>query len=219
MSDSKNKEKKPYYMRIKNVYLRAVFSPFLVCFEHKVKFFIWVVFVVLASQLGTFFNLIIRVKFSGWACAQSLCADSASGNFYTIALVLITSLLPPLFSRFVDNEKEGFSHRMIDIVFTSLLIISMLFCAVFVMGSANNDIYDKFKNIEPGNIIIDGAQFAFFLLAIVFAWYAFGLSQLSHHPELGISDNQFYNKTEDRNVENISHTASKQTEDGNGIKI
>ena len=41
----------------------AIFVPFIVCFKHKVEFFLWGMFVVVAGQLGTIINVVNRTLF------------------------------------------------------------------------------------------------------------------------------------------------------------
>lgn len=45
MEESK---KKKWYAIIKSNFLRALISPFCVCFDHKVESFIWLMFVIVA---------------------------------------------------------------------------------------------------------------------------------------------------------------------------
>ena len=76
------------------LYLKSVVE---VIWKHRLDFFLWLLFVVIAGQLGTIINFINRCVFDGWALSQSLLADSVSGNFYTFALVLVTSTIGNIF--------------------------------------------------------------------------------------------------------------------------
>ncbi len=220
MTNKNDKETKPFYYDIENRFWRALISPFCVCFEHKLKFFIWVSFVIVASLFGTLINLIPRVAVGDWKVYQSLCADSASGSFYTISLVLIASLLPPIFNKFINEEKEEYTHKKIGVAFLVLLIISMMLYAVFFAVAPKNDIFSVFSTVTWSDVRLDFWQLLFIILAILFAWYSFGYVQLSsHEPDLGLDDSQFYNKKEDKQVSAISNTASTLTDDGHGNNL
>lgn len=216
----KNKNKKlPFYYRIKCTFWRALIAPFCMCKEHKLQFFLWVMFIVVASQLGTIISLIQRVVFGDWQIRQALCSDSVSGNFYTFSLVLIASLLAPLFSKIIEDKK--YNYRSIGIVFTTLLIFSLIFCAVFFASSTHDITFYDYRKISPTDIHVDWYQLGFFILTILFAWYSFGFSKLIHHEDLlNLADTKIYNfKKENMEVEDLSHAAVEQTEDGSGNQL
>ena len=85
----------------------SLLVPFIVCFNHKIEFFLWVMFVFVAGQLGTIINVVNRTLFHDWTISQALYPDSVSGSFYTYALVLIASLIVPLFTRIRNNKEPG----------------------------------------------------------------------------------------------------------------
>lgn len=218
MSYAKNNKRLPRCLRIKNRFLRALFSPFIVGTFDKLKFFVWIMFIIVASQLGTIINLIQRVLFGDWEFCQSICADSSSGNFYTFSLVLIASLLNPMFQRFIDNHD--FNYRRIGVAFTTVSIFSLIFCAVFFTSSGHNEVLKGFKNIPTKDIGIDWWQLLFFCVAILSAFYSFGLDYLKEfEPEIGLDDKCFYSERENNDVEAISDIASTKTDDGNGNRL
>lgn len=73
---------KPWYLRIKSDFLRSIFAPLFICSKHAVEWFLWLMFVVIAGQLGTIINVIQRWLFGGWDFMTAFCPDSASGSFY-----------------------------------------------------------------------------------------------------------------------------------------
>lgn len=86
-------------MRIKILlYLKSIVE---VVWKHRLDFFLWFLFVVIAGQLGTIINFINRCVFDRWTLSQSLLADSVSGNFYTFALVLVTSTIGNIFIKLI----------------------------------------------------------------------------------------------------------------------
>ncbi len=197
-------------------FIKALITPFIMCNRHFLQFFIWGMFVIVAGQLGTIINLIQRVIFDDWQVYQSLCADSVSGSFYTYSLVLISAVLAPIFSKFIDDEE--YSHRKIGTCLTTILIFAMVFCAVFFAASANNELFDRFSTIPEKDVSIDWWQLIFFLLAIILACYSFGYSKLSEHePEMKLYDN--YLNQQNRQVKTITTMSSNQTDDGYGNRL
>lgn len=184
MEESK---KKKWYAKIKNNFLRALISPFCVCFDHKVESFIWLMFVIVAGQLGTIINVSKRWVFGDWDICASLGPDTASGSFYTFALVLIASLIGPIFIRFIKKEEP--EYRSISAVYLTLLVFSLILCAVFYSFSTNDFNSIDYSQLKDENMPIDGKQLFFFLLSIVLAWYSFGLTHLYlHEEELKLDD-------------------------------
>lgn len=192
---------KTWYARIDNVFWRSLLSPFCICFKHKVEFFVWIMFVIFAGQLGTIINIIKRWVFGGWELLPSFGPDSASGSFYTFALVLIASLVAPVFLRFV--KKESPEYRNISIVFVTLLIFSLVLCAIFYSFATKDMNSVDFSKLTNGNMHTDWKQLVFFCLSIVFAWYSFGLSlSPSHEADLKLD----YQELDDKTREGLSGT-------------
>ena len=111
--------------KLKSPFGRAIIGPFETFRFHKLELFIWLAFVLVASLLGVIINLIKRVGFDGWDFEVALGPDSAAGSFYTFAIVMFSSLIYPLFARFVKSEKPEF--RKIHITYITILIFTMLF--------------------------------------------------------------------------------------------
>lgn len=194
----------------------SIVGPFLICFKYKTEFFIWAVFVLIAGQLGTIINIINRYFFQGWEFKEALYPDSSTGSFYTYALVLIASLIAPLFTRIKNNDEPKFSS--ISMVFSSILIFAMILCAVF-FSNASQTIppldYQSFKGVQ---LVLDIKQFVFFVLAVIFAWYAYGFSLMVKKQEL-IQLDDSYAKDQDERVKSVAKTAAEATSDGKGTRI
>lgn len=190
----------------------SVLVPFIVCFNHKIEFFLWIMFVFVAGQLGTIINVVNRKLFHDWTISQALYPDSVSGSFYTYALVLIASLIVPLFTRIRNNKEPGF--RSMSVVLLTLLIFALVLSAVF-FSFASQEIrsvkYDDFKNLE---LIIDWKQTIFFVMAVIFAWYAFGLSLMADNNEGNELDDDKYLKQEHEDVDNIEEKSAEILTDG-----
>lgn len=194
----------------------SLFGPFLICFKHGSEFFIWALFVIVAGQLGTIINIINRSIFQGWTFCEALYPDSATGNFYTYSLVLIASLIAPIFTRIKNNDKPMFST--ISMVFSSMLIFAMILCAVF-FSNASQTIppldYQTFKGLS---FVLDVKQFIFVFLAIIFAWYAYGFSLMVKNQELLQLDDSYAHKQDER-VKEVAKKAVDTTTDGKGTTL
>lgn len=94
--------------RINNIFLRVILAPLETLLFHKVELFLWFAFVIVAGLLGIIINIIKRWIFDGWDFFVALGPDSAAGSFYTFSLVMISSLIYPLFSRFIKSEKPEY---------------------------------------------------------------------------------------------------------------
>lgn len=197
---------KPWYLRIKSDFLRSIFAPLFICFKHAVEWFLWLMFVVIAGQLGTIINVIQRWLFGGWDFMTAFCPDSASGSFYTFALVMIASLIGPIFIRFVNKEKP--EYRPITIVFVTILIFSLLFCGLYYSFATQEPNMTDFSELHNKDISVDVKQLVFFVLAIVFSWYSFGLSLMPIHEEDAHLDKD-YQSMEDKDRNDLSRKVSK----------
>ena len=189
----------------------SVLVPFIVCFNHKIEFFLWIMFVFVAGQLGTIINVVNRTLFHDWTISQALYPDSVSGSFYTYALVLIASLIVPLFTRIRNNKEPGF--RSMSVVLMTLLIFALVLSAVF-FSFASQEIrsvkYDDFKNVD---LNIDWKQTIFFVIAVIFAWYAFGLSLMADNNEGNELDDK-YLKQEQEEVDDMEEKSAEIITDG-----
>ena len=194
----------------------SVFGPFLICFKHGSEFFIWALFVIVAGQLGTIINIINRYIFQGWKFSEALYPDSATGNFYTYALVLIASLIAPIFTRIKNNDKPMFST--ISMVFSSILIFAMILCAVFFSNASQTIPPLDYLSFKDAGFVLDVKQFVFVCLAIIFAWYAYGFSLMVKNQELMQLDDSYAHKQDER-VKEVAKKAVDTTTDGKGTTL
>lgn len=207
-----------YFAKRNSKFWGSLFVPFIVCFKHKVDFFLWGMFVIVAGQLGTIINVVNRTLFQNpdWSFPQALYPDSVFGSFYTYALVLIASLIAPLFTRIKYGKKPEF--RSMTIVFTTLLIVTLVLCAVF-FSFASQDIRSvKYEDFSQLPLSVDVKQLIFFVLSILFAWYAFGLSLMVQNNE-GKELDDTYLKDEQDKVEEIEEKSADITNDGKDTAI
>lgn len=199
------KSKFQWLMRIKVLlYLKSIVE---VVWKHRLDFFLWFLFVVIAGQLGTIINFINRCVFGGWKLSQSLLADSASGNFYTFALVLVTSTIGNIFIKLTCKSEHD--HRKAIVVFIALCLFLMLFDAVF-FSFATQGYAVEYKNVVTANIHCDWWQLSFFILAIFAAILSFGLERMDGHKEYNYLDEE--NKTVTKLVKNEQQPVTQTPE-------
>lgn len=174
-------------------------------------------YVIFAGLLGVVINVIRRVVFFNWDFMPAIAPESSSGSFYTFSLVLIASLLAPLFISFIKKEKPH--YRNIGAIFVTILILTLVLCAVFysfATQTITNLDYSEFKNAD---MRLDWPQFIFFVLALLYSWYSFGYSFMDRHEkELFLSDDNYVEK-DSKEKRNLSEEVKNVTHDGNGIKI
>lgn len=187
------------------LYLKSVVE---VIWKHRLDFFLWLLFVVIAGQLGTIINFINRCVFDEWALSQSLLADSASGNFYTFGLVLVTSTIGNIFIKLTCKSEHD--HRKAIVVFVALCLFLMLFDAVF-FSFATQGYAAEYKNVIVKKIHCDWWQLTFFILAIFASILSFGLERIDRHKEYDFLDEENKRVKELANNEQQSVT---QTSDG-----
>lgn len=207
--------------RINNTFGRAILAPLETLLFHKVELFLWFSFVIVAGLLGVIINIIKRWIFDGWDFLVALGPDSAAGSFYTFSLVMISSLIYPLFSRFIKSEKP--EYRKIHIVFITILIFTLLFCGIYYSFSTLNQPMEAYDGLHNKNMRIDYSQLFFFVLVIIFSVYSFGLTLIGQHEdELHLSDD--YLEKEQHQVKKLSQQSSSSvssatTPDGTKITI
>lgn len=179
--------------------------PFKTIKKHKVDFFLWFLFVILAGQLGTIINVICRVTYGDWSLLESLYVDSLYGNYFTFALVLMASILGPIFIRLINKNKGKTEFRTIVILFTSFLIILIFFTGICLSVSTQQKVQKPDHiSFKPSDII----QIVLFIISIIMAIYYFGIEKMSDHDELKVYDDD-YLKKENKNVDKLGKQVIK----------
>ena len=134
---------------------------------------------------------------------------------------MISSLIYPLFSRFIKSEKP--EYWKIHIVFITILIFTLLFCGIYYSFSTLNQPMEVYARLHNKNMRIDYSQLFFFVLVIIFSVYSFGLTLIGQHEdELHLSDD--YLGKEQHQVKKLSKQSSSSissatTPDGTKISI
>ena len=214
-----NKSRDFITAKIKSPFWRALFAPFEAFRFHKLELFIWFAFVLVASLLGVIINLIKRVGFDGWNICVDLGPDSAAGSFYTFSMVMFSSLIYPLFSRFISGDKP--EYRRIHIAYITVLIFVMLFCGVYYSFSTLDQPMVDYSKLHKSDMEFDCPQFSFFILALVFSAYSFGLTLIGQHEDvLHLSDDYLVKENKQvKELEQQSASSSSTATTAGGIKI
>lgn len=192
---------------------KGLLEPWTVIPDNKLIFFVWFMFTILASQIGIIINLIIRVLNGELSFIQSIYLESINGSFYTFSIVLIASLLSPLFINFVENSPTHF--KSIKIVLITILIFALFFAGIFYSTSITNS-YDigTLSNLDYS---VDICQLIFFVIAIILALYTFNVSRLDLKKHKALNDD--YGEMDDEGVKALSNKAENITTDNKGNKI
>lgn len=185
-------------MKDGNSLMDYIKSPFSAAFKGGLDYFLWIIFLIIAGQLGTIINIINRCAFHDWSFKNSLLADSVSGNFYTFSIILVTSVLGSLVIDYIGRKSH--EHKRVTI---TAIVLAFLFCianAVF-FSSATQDYAAEFEYVEKTTISIDWWQLVFYILAIVVATYLFGLQRMAHYREFDRLET--YGKGEKNNIKKL----------------
>ena len=113
----------------------AIFIPYKTLLKRKfiVRTILWLVFSICFSLIGTIINIIKFAVFNipatsfvakcFWERVETaIYLDSRSGTFYTFSIVLVASILYPLFESFVKHEWHYTHLRVITIIIGILLV-------------------------------------------------------------------------------------------------
>jgi hypothetical protein len=190
--------------------LKIIWTIFQSSIEKKTKLFIWLIFTIIAGQLGIFINLIIAwCNHIGWG--NSIYYDSINGNFYIFSFALIASAIGLVYGNLDDEDKPGFKN--IKIIVTILASFVVIFCCVLytiVVMNRNKDLI-IIKNTE---LQADWAQIIFYICAIAFSIFCFLLVKLDPNDERYswlCKENEHIKETEDK--------SKKATSTDEGVSI
>lgn len=160
-----------------------------------VRSILWFLFTVGFSLIGTLINVIKvavfdipqannlqNVSFLDKVCS-SLSFDSRAGTFYTFSIVLVASVLYPLFEDFLKHEWHYTHLRIVTII---VAILVLVFGGVFYSFSSINPAPSELS--VSSNWHIDWAQFTFVILSVSVAAYSYSIGIMveskDNHPEL-----------------------------------
>lgn len=200
--------------------------PFLTFLSRKylIRSVLWFIFTVGLSLIGTIANIIkiaflniprIDEKYTFWdRVVYSVSQDCKSGTFYTFAIVLVASMLYPLFEGFLKHEFNYINARVLSIIAALLLLV---FGGMFYSFSS---VGNK-TCVESGELIshVDWYQFGFLLLAIIVASYSFSVGLMiedkdNPHPE--IDD---FADADSQNVERLKAKVKKPVDGIDNVTI
>ena len=194
----------------------AIFIPYKTLLKRKfiVRTILWLIFSICFSLIGTIINIIKFAVFNipatsfadkcFWERVEAaIYLDSRSGTFYTFSIVLVASILYPLFESFVKHEWHYTHLRVITIIIGILLVaLGGVFYSFSTIGMTPIDM----QKISVSN---DMSQKVFFFSSILLAAYSYGLGLLKedeNHPQL-----DDYSDKENKNIEKLEEKASNIT--------
>jgi len=202
----------------------GIFLPIKTLFRRKflVRTFLWFVFSVGISLIGTIINIIKFAVFNipkipnapvtiGDKISMSIYMDSKTGTFYTFSIVLAASILYPLFECFIKHEWHYTHLRVITIIIAILvLVFGGVFYSFLTIGTTPS-------SYNVGQVHLDQWQLSFFILAIFVAAYSYGLGLMKeddNHPQ--IDD---YAENEEKELKALSDKAQVQNSNGEDVRI
>lgn len=180
--------------------LSAFFRPFLRCWENSFYFSVWSAFTLIGGLLGTLFNLIQRCIIGKYTFQEALYIDSVSGSFYVFSIVLVSSVLAPIFLKFVTDKEIEFKKMKIG--FVSVSIFVLIFGSVFYTLFTSRYVVP----IPSTRLSVDWWQLSFFVFSILIAIYSFGIKLIDDNP----GDND--DIREKRVKKNVKKNAAKAKE-------
>lgn len=214
-----------YYLLwlIKRVFW-GIFLPIQTLFRRKflVRTFLWFIFSVGFSLIGTIINIIKFAVFNipkipnapvtiGDKISMSIYMDSKTGTFYTFSIVLAASILYPLFECFIKHEWHYTHLRVITIIIAILvLVFGGVFYSFLTIGTIS-------PSYNVGQVHLDQWQLSFFILAIFVAAYSYGLGLMKedgNHPQ--IDD---YVEQEEKELKALSEKAGQPDNNEEDVKI
>lgn len=183
---------------------------------------LWFIFTIFAAQIGTLINIIKHGIFHDGkvrptdfdllrSIGESIYLDSKSGSFYTFAIVLVASVLSPLFIQLLDESELHFKKMKIFTIVIS--IFTLFFGGVFYSFSAFRN--DSYEMISHSELVWDKSQAFFFVFSIVVASYAFALTRMSRERNKDIDD---YISDQNERREKLQETDGIDSIDGD-IKV
>ena len=202
----------------------GIFLPIQTLFRRKflVRTFLWFIFSVGFSLIGTIINIIkfavfnipkipnVPASIADKVC-MSIYMDSKTGTFYTFSIVLAASILYPLFECFIKHEWHYTHLRVITIIVAILvLVFGGVFYSFLTIGSTNVD-----YNVSL--VHLDQWQLSFFILAIFVAAYSYGLGLMKeddNHPQ--IDD---YVEQEEKEIKALSEKVGQPDNNEEDVKI
>ena len=186
-----------------NSFWDYIMAPFAAALKNGLDFFLWILFLIGAGQLGTIINIINRCIFHGWSLRNSLLADSVSGNFYTFSIVLVTSVLGSLVINYVGRKNH--EHKRLTVTTIALTFLFCLINAVF-FSSATQDYAAEYEHIAKESITIDWWQLVLYVLSILIATFLFGVERMARYREFDRLE--VYGRNEKSNITKLQRGAS-----------
>jgi hypothetical protein len=196
-------------------HLKRTLEPLSVIKLERTYFVIWLVFTVLAGQIGIITNIILRGNFKNFTLVESLLHDSINGSFYTYSIALFASTLGLLFVNIIEKNPTNF--KTFKVYLLIITIFSLFFAGVYYSVSTLKTIGEIKSQIT--NICIDWPQLIFLILSIIFAIYTFSITRLDLNCDKYKHLDDNYAEKDDKDVEKLDDKVSEIKTDKKGNKL
>lgn len=199
------------FVRLKESFI-YIKKPLCKILDHKVDFFVWLMFTIVAGQIGIFANLILNVVGTGNGALHSIYMDSLNGSFYTFGIAAVTSSLGIIYS---DSLKKGSrDFNQIKVVFSILVVFFLIFIAI-VYASAQ--LPKSSKDITSIVYSVDYIQLFVYLFSIFICIYCYGLMKLDPIKDREINDK--FDEKDTKVVHDNILESGNLTQDRSGISL
>jgi len=196
-------------------HLKRTLEPLKVIKLEKPYFIIWLVFTVLAGQIGIVTNIILRGNFRDFSIVESVLQDSLNGSFYTYSIALFASTLGLLFINIIEKNPTNF--KTFKVYLLIITIFSLFFAGVYYSVGTLKTISEIKSQIT--DICIDWPQLLFLILSIIFAIYTFSITRLDLNYEKFKHLDDNYAEKDDKDVENLDDKVADLKVDKKGNKL
>jgi hypothetical protein len=189
-------------------------EPFKVVSEKKEHFLIWFLFTIVAGQIGIIANIIVRYYANATPITNSIYLESSNGSFYTFSIVLVASILGPLFINLINSEKLKFrTLKTFTIIIAGffLLVTGIIYAAV--QSQHTNQILAK-------SFVIDWTQLLTYFISIALVSYGYCILRLEHSSlDFSNIDDPLWNEQDDEKVEEVISDSEELTSDSDGNEL
>lgn len=190
-------------------------EPLKIIYYNKADFSLWIIFTVIAGQLGIIANVLVSVYTNKTDLSQAFLNEFNNSSFYTFSIALVASLMGPIFINIKTNPEAHFRTLktfILTFFIFYLIVVSIIYAAI----------QSKLKINTPVNILWQEhtTQIFFFIMALILSIYGYCITNLESYDNVNANNvnDAPYNRQNDENVNNIIINENNVNED-NGIAL
>jgi hypothetical protein len=192
-----------------------IWDPLKVIPLNKLDFFVWLVFTIIAGQLGIIINVIQRHYSNNTSIVKSIYLDSISGSFYIFSIATVASMLGPLFNNFIRKRK---------ILFGEIKVLSLIFSIFFLFFSGIIYSIIQAKTIDHATDIrlrltVDWTQTIIYCGSLLLCIYLYCVLKIDKHKEQFRYLDYKYSEQEDGDIKRVTDNSKQIQNDGKGNRI